>query len=88
MTENTQAKTYQTLEEITQRKEELRTQIQTDSKQIATHWHNLTVPQEANSKGELITNLISNSITAIDAFLLARKLMKIYGKYFTKRKNK
>ena len=69
MTENTQAKTYQTLEEITQ-------------------WHNLTVPQQANSKGELITNLISNSITAIDAFLLARKLMKIYGKYFTKRKNK
>jgi hypothetical protein len=86
MTENTQGTTYQTLEEIIQRKEELRTQMQADSKQIGTYWHDLTVPQEANSKGELITNLISNSITAIDAFLLARKLMKIYGKYFAKRK--
>ena len=49
-------------------------------------WHDLTQPQEATSKGELIANLVANSITAIDAFLLVRKLMKTYGAFFRRKR--
>ena len=80
--------TYRTLEEIQHRKEVVQADIQKDSKQIGLLWHHLTAPQKSDSKGELIANLISNSITAIDAFLLVRKLMKSYGYLFGKKKRK
>ena len=79
---------FRTLEELQQRKEELRTAIQTEGKQANQLWHSLTDSQPANSKGELIANLIANSITAIDAFLLVRKLMKTYGKFFHKNRKR
>ena len=79
---------YNTLEDIQQRKEALQADIQKDNEQISTLWRNLTVPQKAETKGELITNLVSNSITAIDAFLLVRKLMKTYGHLFSRKKKK
>ena len=88
MNQNIQTSAYQTLEEIEQRKDQLHAELQAHGKNIGNLWHDLTVPQQANSKGELITNLISNSITAIDAFLLVRKLMKTYGKFFGKRKKR
>jgi hypothetical protein len=77
---------YNTLEDIQQRKEELRTDIQLESRQMGDLWHDLTQPQEATSKGELIANLVANSITAIDAFLLVRKLMKTYGAFFRRKR--
>jgi hypothetical protein len=80
--------TYSTLEQIQQRKEALHANIQKDNGQIGLLWHQLTAPQKSDSKGELIANLISNSITAIDAFLLVRKLMKSYGHLFGKKKRK
>ncbi|SEA08590.1 hypothetical protein SAMN04487851_102245 [Prevotella sp. tc2-28] len=80
--------TYSTLEQIQQRKEALHANIQKDNEQIGLLWHQLTAPQKSDSKGELIANLISNSITAIDAFLLVRKLMKSYGHLFGKKKRK
>ena len=80
--------TYSTLEQIQQRKEALHANIQKDNEQIGLLWHQLTAPQKSDSKGELIANLISNSITAIDAFLLVRKLMKNYGHLFGKKKRK
>ena len=80
--------TYSTLEQIQHRKEALHANIQKDNEQIGLLWHQLTAPQKSDSKGELIANLISNSITAIDAFLLVRKLMKSYGHLFGKKKRK
>ena len=80
--------TYSTLEQIQPRKEALHANIQKDNEQIGLLWHQLTAPQKSDSKGELIANLISNSITAIDAFLLVRKLMKSYGHLFGKKKRK
>lgn len=80
--------TYSTLEDIQQRKEAVQANIQKDNEQIGLLWHQLTAPQKSDSKGELIANLISNSITAIDAFLLVRKLMKSYGHLFGKKKRK
>lgn len=79
---------YNTLEDIQRRKDELRTDIKANSQQISDLWHELFMPQKANSKGELIANLISNSITAIDAFLLVRKLMKNYGWLIGRKKKK
>ena len=79
---------YNTLEDIAVRKNELKSQLSENSEKVGTLWRSLWVPKEANSKGEQIANLISNSITAIDAFLLARKLMKTYGWLFGRRKRK
>jgi len=78
--------TYSTLEDIRQRKEAVQANIQKDNERIGLLWHDLTAPQKSDTKGELIANLISNSITAIDAFLLVRKLMKSYGHLFGKKK--
>lgn len=80
--------TYSTLEDIQQRKEAVQANIQKDNERIGLLWHDLTAPQKSDTKGELIANLISNSITAVDAFLLVRKLMKSYGHLFGKKKRR
>jgi hypothetical protein len=77
---------FNTLDDIQQRKDALQADIQKDSERIGTLWHGLTAPQKSDSKGELIANLIANSITAIDAFLLVRKLIKNYGFIFGHKK--
>jgi hypothetical protein len=70
---------YTTLEQLQQREEELRASLQGESQKIGELWHGLTAPKPDSSKGEMIASLVTNSITAIDAFLLVRKLMKTYG---------
>lgn len=80
--------TYGSLEEIQARKNELKNNIQQQSGQINTLWHGLTTPQPTNSKGEMIASLVTNSITAIDAFLLARKIFRTYGHFFGRKKRK
>ena len=75
---------YHTLEEIRLRKEELAAEIQQDNTKFSTLWHQTFIKRENSTKGEYISGLITNSITAIDAFLLIRKLMKGYGNLFGK----
>ena len=79
---------YRTLDEIQIRKEKLQSDIQQENDQIGILWRTLFAPQKANSKGELAANLIANSITAIDGFLLVRKLMKTYGYIFSRKKKR
>jgi hypothetical protein len=79
---------YRSLTEIQARKDELKEEIHQQSGQINTLWHTLTAPQESSSKGEIVAHLVSNSITAIDGFLLMRKLMKTYGHLFGRKKRK
>ena len=79
---------YNTLEDIQQRKDALQADIRKDNEQIGTLWRELTAPQKSDSKGELIANLVANSITAIDGFLLVRKLMKTYGYIFNRKKKR
>ena len=79
---------YSSLEEIQLRKDELKDDIQQQSGQIATLWRNLISPKTASSKGELVASLVTNSITAIDGFLLVRKLMRSYGYIFGRKKRK
>ena len=70
---------FNTLDDIQLRKDQLKVRINEESEKIDDLWHDLLLPQQSSSKGEFIANLVSNSITAIDAFLLVRKLMKTYG---------
>lgn len=79
---------YHTLEEIRLRKEELAAQIQQDSTKFSSLWNQTFVKREGNSKGEYISGLIANGVTAIDAFLLIRKLVKNYGSIFGKSSKK
>ena len=79
-----QARKYHTLEEIRLRKEELANAIQQDSTKFSSLWNQTFIKREGSTKGEYISGLIANSITAIDAFLLIRKLMKGYGNLFGK----
>lgn len=81
-------KQYNTLEEIQQRKAEILSQIREDNRQFTTLKNSLFVPQKDSNKGEWIASLITNSVTAIDAFLLIRKLTKNYGFLFGHKKRK
>jgi hypothetical protein len=78
--------TYNTIEELQQRKEQLLTDIRKDGDHIGELWDSLVAPQPSHTKGELVANLIGNSITAFDAFILVRKLMKTYGHFFRRRR--
>ena len=73
---------YHTLEEIRLRKEELASEIQQDNTKFSALWNQTFIKRGGSTKGEYISGLIANSITAIDAFLLIRKLMKNYGSLF------
>ena len=76
-----------TLDEIRLRKEEIAEELERDNTQFTTLWNRTFIKREGNTKGEYIAGLITNSITAIDAFLLIRKLMKGYGGLFRKKKH-
>ena len=82
----TPKKKYHTLNDIRLRKEELATEIQHDSDQFSTLWKGLFVPKKASTKGEWAASIIGNGITAIDTFLLVRKLVKNYGHLFGKKR--
>ena len=79
---------YRTLDEIRLRKEELAESLQRDNQQFEKLWKQLFVPRTESTKGEFISGLISNGITAFDTFLLVRKLLKNYGGIFGRKKRK
>lgn len=79
---------YRTLEEIRQRKDEIAEELQNDNMRFTTLWNKTFIKREGSTKGEYIAGLITNSITAVDAFLLIRKLMKSYGGLFRKTKKR
>jgi hypothetical protein len=71
--------TYNTLEEIQLRRDQLSEDINREGEKIATMWNGMFKQQENSTRGEYIATLVANSITAIDAFLLVRKLIKNYS---------
>ena len=73
---------FTTLEEIRERKDKLSDLIDHDTEQIGAMWSQLFTTKENSTRGEYIATLIANSVTAIDAFLLVRKLMKNYPGLF------
>ena len=77
---------YRTLNEIRQRKDELLDQLQEDNTKFTTLWNQVFINKEGNSKADYIGGFVSNSVVAIDTFLLIRKLIKGYGFLFGKKK--
>ena len=72
-------KDYRTREEIRQRKNELRRQIDRDNEHISQLWGSLFVKRKDSTTGQFVTNLLSHGAMIIDAFLLVRKLRRDYG---------
>jgi hypothetical protein len=70
---------YRTLEEIRQRKNELRRQIDRDNEHISQLWGSLFVKRQESTTGQFVTNLLSHGAMMIDAFLMVRKLRRDYG---------
>ncbi len=70
---------YRTLEEIRQRKNELRRQIDRDNEHISKLWGSLFVKRKDSTTGQFVTNLLSHGAMMIDAFLVVRKLRRDYG---------
>ena len=80
--QNPKTNNYQSLEDIQARKDELLEELNADNSEFGKKWNQLFVSKESSSKAEFVTGLIANSITAIDAFLVVRKLIKNYGGLF------
>ena len=79
---------YRTLEEIRQRKAELSTELNQDTAKINALWNQVFTKREDTTKGEFVSNMISNGVMAVDAFLLFRKLKRNYSALFGKRNTK
>jgi hypothetical protein len=79
---------FRTLEEIRERKEQLLSELQQDNTKFSTLWSQTFVKREDSTKGEYISALIANSVTAIDVFLVIRKLVKNYGSLFGRSSSK
>ena len=82
----TPEKKYHSLDDIRLRKEELAKEIQHDSDRFSTLWKGLFVSRKDSTKGEFVASLVNNGIVAVDAFLLVRKLMKNYGRFFGRKR--
>lgn len=78
----------QTLEDIRARREQLAEELAQARSEISGHWYQLVTPQKTNTRGELVAALISNAVTAFDAFLLVRKLLRGYHSLFGQRKRR
>lgn len=81
-------KTFTTIEEIQLQKEELRTKLHENSELLGHIWNEITSDNKPTTRGEMVTSIISKSITAFDAFMLARKLVMQYGRIFHRKKRK
>ena len=78
------AQDFRTLEEIRLRKDELISQIQDVNTKFTSLWNQTFIKREGNTKSDYISGLIANSVTAIDIFLVVRKLIKNYKGLFGK----
>ncbi len=79
MTDDTNnPRTYRTLDDIRLRKQELRRQLDNRGEHINQLWSQVYTKREETTRGQFISNVISNSALAIDAFLMIRKLRRDY----------
>lgn len=85
---NNTSETYRTLGEIQLRKDEVQRQLHESSERIGSMAREMFMPEKNSSHGEIVAKVIANSITAIDTFLLFRKLTKKYGSLFTRKKKR
>ena len=70
---------YKTLDDIIAQRNILAQEIENSASKIVNHWAQLTKPPVTNSKAERVAAIISNCLTAYDAFMLVRKITKRYA---------
>lgn len=70
---------FKTLDDIIAQRNILAQEIENSASKIANHWAQLTKPPATNSKAEKAAAIISNCLTAYDAFMLVRKITKRYA---------
>jgi|GEM_PF-3410022 len=70
---------YKTLDDIITQRDIIAEEIENSASKIANHWELLTKPPVTNSKAERVAAIISNCLTAYDAFMLVRKITKRYA---------
>ena len=69
---------FRSLDDIRQRKQQLREQMDGQQQQVEKLWRTLVVKPSESTRGQFVQSLIANSALAIDAFLLVRKLRRNY----------
>ena len=75
MQNNNKTNNFCTLDEIRERKDALLDEIQKDRDKVTSLWNQTFLKRDESSKGDYIASLVSNGFMALDAFLLARKLI-------------
>jgi len=73
---------YNSLSDIAQRKQQLRLELSRDSQKVDRLWNSLFVKRNESTRGQFLSNIISHSALAIDAFLMVRKLRKTHPSIF------
>ena len=86
--QNNNKNEFCTLDEIRERKDALLDEIQKDRDKVTSLWNQTFLKRDESSKGDYIASLVSNGFMALDASLLARKLIKGYGYLFGRGKRK
>ena len=76
-TDNTNS-SYSTLDDIRNRKQQLRQQMDSQQQQVHQLWRTLFAKPSESTRGQFVQSVIANSALAIDAFLLLRKLRRSY----------
>jgi hypothetical protein len=69
---------FRTLDDIRQRKQQLRQQMDGQQQQVEQLWRTLFVKPSESTRGQFVQSVIANSALAIDAFLMLRKLRRSY----------
>ncbi|MDO5447403.1 MAG: hypothetical protein Q4F34_06485 [Prevotellaceae bacterium] len=67
--------TIRTLDDIRVKKESINSKLKTNEAEIAESWRGLFHAQRPSNRGEMFAQIISNSLTVYDGFMLVRRLM-------------
>ncbi len=70
---------YVSLEQLQQRKEQLREIIALEDKEIHRLWTQLAGKDKNSSRGDQLAAYVSYGVMAYDTFMMLRKLKKGYG---------
>jgi hypothetical protein len=70
---------YASIEQLHQRKEQLREIIDLEDKEIHRLWTQLTARDKHSSRGDQLAAFVSYGVMAYDGIMMLRKLKKGYG---------
>lgn len=80
--------TFHSIEDIQNKKEELKNSLNQRGDAIAALWHDLTTVKKSDDKGEMVVGIVSKGIMAFDTFMTISKLYRRYGGLFKRKKRR